>query len=232
MLTQRGLEICLNSLGYEVCGMSADPVTAVEEIQSLKPDLVFLDINLNSEHDGIWVGEQLNMPFIYLTAYSDAKTIEHAAGSEPASYLIKPFEKAQVFAAITLALKNYEKSDENKENANQVNNHYNLKGELVIKEGSGHYKISLQDVLYIRAENRYIYVHTADRRFVLRTALSRFLEEYDVNLFHRVHKSYAINLNQIQSYSGGIITVGEDEIPLSRSYKKSFFDTMAVFKSA
>ena len=41
IITQRGLSVCLNSLGYEVCGMSADPVQALEEINSLQPDLVF-----------------------------------------------------------------------------------------------------------------------------------------------------------------------------------------------
>ena len=181
---------------------------------------------------GCGFGKQISVPFIYLTAYSDTATIKRSNRLRTGWLFDKNhLSKRKVFAAISLALKNYEKSDENQVNSENVNNHYNLKGELVIKEGAGHYKINIKDILFIRAEKQiYLYTYSRFSVFVLRTALTRFLEEYNINLLHRVHKSYAINIDRIKSYSGGVISMGEQEIPLSRSYKKSFFDTMATFK--
>ena len=92
IITREALKECLLTLGYNVCGGQSVATKALEEIKALKPDMVFLDISLKGEKNGIWIGAQLDMPFIYLTAFNDEKTIEAAAKTKPSAYLIKPFQ--------------------------------------------------------------------------------------------------------------------------------------------
>jgi DNA-binding LytR/AlgR family response regulator len=232
IITREALKECLLSFGYEVCGAQSVAIKALEEISQLKPDLVFLDINLKGEHSGIWIGQQLNIPFIYLTAFNDGKTIEAAAGTKPSAYLIKPFQNQQVFAAVSVAISLFEKSERNQpEQDTELNTHYNLKGELVIKDGYTHYKIQLQSILFIKTVDKYIYVHTKERRYVLRSSLSQFLEEYKLNLFIRIHKSFAVNKQHIVSFTSDQVNVAQDVLPLSRAYKKDFLLNMSLGKS-
>lgn len=231
IIAREALKECLLSFGYEVCGAQSTAVKAFDEIQQLQPDLIFLDIHLKGEQNGIWLGAQLQVPFIYLTAFNDAKTIEEAAHTKPAAYLIKPFQHQQVFAAVSVAMSLFEKSEpQASEEVNDLNNHYNLHGELVIKDGYTHYKIQWQSILYIKTIDKYIYVHTAEKRYVLRTSLTQFLEEYQLRQFIRIHKSYAVNKQHVLSFTADHVKLTQEELPLSRAYKKDFLVQMQVGK--
>lgn len=231
IIAREALKECLLSFGYEVCGAQSTAVKAFDEIQQLQPDLIFLDIHLKGEQNGIWLGAQLHIPFIYLTAFNDAKTIEEAAHTKPAAYLIKPFQHQQVFAAVSVAMSLFEKSEpQASEEVNDLNKHYNLHGELVIKDGYTHYKIQWQSILYIKTIDKYIYVHTAEKRYVLRTSLTQFLEEYQLKQFIRIHKSYAVNKQHVLSFTADHVKLTQEELPLSRAYKKDFLVQMQVGK--
>src|SRR6185369_15098431 len=87
---------------------------ALDAIEKLDPDLVLLDINLKgSELDGIRVAEQIHqnyqIPFIFLTAFSDKATLEKAKLTEPYGYIIKPFEEDDIRTAIEIAYYKYTK---------------------------------------------------------------------------------------------------------------------------
>ncbi len=72
----------LEELGYSYCGPAISYTEAIEMLESNKPDLLLLDIQLSGKKDGIDVAEKVNelypMPFIFLTANSDAETIDRA----------------------------------------------------------------------------------------------------------------------------------------------------------
>jgi len=103
----------LVDLGYEVIGKFMEGPVAVDALNHLKPDLVFLDINLNGPLSGIDIGNQLSKektaPFIYLTSYGDRKTIAEASKTEPLNYLIKPFTDEALLSAIEVGMYNYSK---------------------------------------------------------------------------------------------------------------------------
>ena len=108
------LRLTLEDFGYQVLppcytfGEGRQALTA----PAPRPDLVLLDLNLRSAnplHNGLALARLLREqadppPFIFLTAYSDADTVQQAAALRPGGYLIKPANAAALFATIQVAL--------------------------------------------------------------------------------------------------------------------------------
>jgi PAS domain S-box-containing protein len=98
----------LRALGYEVCGHTARGESALRQIPEVRPDLVLMDINLGEGMSGLDVVERLHavidVPVIFLTAYSDAALTERAGRSESFAYIVKPFDPLVLGANIELAL--------------------------------------------------------------------------------------------------------------------------------
>ncbi len=98
----------LEKSGYSVCGVAHDGHTAIAHAENMRPDLVLMDIRLKGEMDGIeaagCIGEQLNIPVVYLTAYTDPATLERAKVKDPFGYVVKPFETRSLMVSIEIAL--------------------------------------------------------------------------------------------------------------------------------
>jgi PAS domain S-box-containing protein len=98
----------LQELGYQVAGIVSTGEEAVERSAKVHPDLVLMDIRLKGEMDGIEAGEQisgdLHIPIVYLTAYSDERTVERAKITEPYGYLIKPFTDTELKTTLEMAI--------------------------------------------------------------------------------------------------------------------------------
>ncbi|MCA1987176.1 MAG: response regulator, partial [Desulfovibrio sp.] len=98
----------LERLGYKVPAICSTGEEAVDKAAELTPDLILMDIKLRGEMDGVQAAELIHThqgtPIIFLTAYSDEKTLERAKLSEPFGYLIKPFEERELHSNIEIAL--------------------------------------------------------------------------------------------------------------------------------
>lgn len=102
------LEMAITDIGYEVLGRADSADDAIQKAFELKPDLVLMDIVLKGEKNGIdasrEIKRKMDIPVIFLTAYSDNDLIDRAKSSEPYAYLVKPFQREQLLAAIEMAL--------------------------------------------------------------------------------------------------------------------------------
>lgn len=102
------LEMRVKSLGYEVVGIAAHGDRALELARLKHPDLVLMDVNILGDRDGVTVArhlrEELDIPSVFLTAYSDDATIMRAVGSQPLGYLIKPIAERELKAAIEVSI--------------------------------------------------------------------------------------------------------------------------------
>jgi signal transduction histidine kinase/CheY-like chemotaxis protein len=104
-----GLDIAskLQSNGFKVTGTVTSPDAALKSIDDKKPDLILMDINLNSSIDGIELAEKIyesyNIPVVYLTSYSDQKMIDRSMKTEPYGYLIKPYTDATLLATLKIS---------------------------------------------------------------------------------------------------------------------------------
>jgi len=124
IIVAKDIQRILKKMGYEAFDPFVQGKKALDAIEKLNPDLILLDINLKgSELDGIQVAEQIHqhyqLPFIFLTAFSDKPTLERAKLTEPYGYIIKPFEENDIRTAIEIAYYKYTKDIEMQNKGNR-----------------------------------------------------------------------------------------------------------------
>lgn len=110
----------LISLGYDVPRIAANHDQTLAAVRDIEPDVVLMDINIAGHIDGIDTAAKIKMPVIYLTAYSENKTLERAKQTRPYGFLIKPFTERELHAAIQVALERHSYERRLKENEIQM----------------------------------------------------------------------------------------------------------------
>jgi CheY-like chemotaxis protein len=105
----------LSIAGYDVTGIAESASDAMEKIKERLPELILMDIHIKGSMDGIETTAALrelsDIPVIYLTAYSDQKTIDRAKATGASGFLAKPIQYAALGNAIEMALSKH-RSDE------------------------------------------------------------------------------------------------------------------------
>jgi PAS domain S-box-containing protein len=98
----------LERFGYSVIGMASDGAEAIALARERSPDIILMDIMLAGSMDGIEAAKQIKarfqIPVIFLTAYTDEKTLERAKEVEPFGYILKPFKERELYTTIDIAL--------------------------------------------------------------------------------------------------------------------------------
>lgn len=110
-LIAKNIGMYLNNNDFEVSGIAYDADEALFQLKRNTPDFAILDINLESDKDGIQLAEHINqhynIPFVYLTSYSDKDTLDRAKKTNPYGYIVKPFNDKTLFTTIEIALSNH-----------------------------------------------------------------------------------------------------------------------------
>ncbi|MFA7229353.1 MAG: response regulator, partial [Melioribacteraceae bacterium] len=121
MIISMELSHRLRRSGFDVVATAASGEDAIKKALELSPDLILMDIHIAGEIDGIQTAELIHskedIPIIYLTAFSDEKTLDRAKLTEPYGFLIKPFEQRELETTIEVAL--YKRSVELKQKENE-----------------------------------------------------------------------------------------------------------------
>lgn len=105
--TAQDLKYRLESLHYEVRGITARAQEAVTLAESLRPDLVLMDIQLLGEMDGIEAAEQIRIfqvPVVYVSGYCDGPILNRAKLTEPYGYILKPYDTSHLQVSIEMGL--------------------------------------------------------------------------------------------------------------------------------
>lgn len=96
---------------FTVSAIAYNKEDALNQLRNNLPDMAILDINLDGTMQGIEIATVINseydIPFIFLTSYSDKRTLTDAKFTEPAGYIVKPFTEAGLYSALEVALYNY-----------------------------------------------------------------------------------------------------------------------------
>ncbi len=187
-------------------------IDALTYLKSTKVDLMFLDINLG-ELSGIQILEigNVNCEVIIITAYQ-----EHALkGFElnVTDYLMKPYTFDRFLQAVSRAKDNLEKR------TSIVQKEY-----IFIKTEYRLEKIALNDILYIEGMRDYRRIHTSGKKIMTLQTFKELELEMPASMISRVHKSYMVAINKIESIERERIKIGNTIIPISETYKKGFFE--------
>ena len=215
------LQQMLITMGYDVIGVSYSGEEALEKIRSLRPDLVLMDIMIPGKMDGIDVAEivisELDIPVIFLTAFSEDKIIKRAKKVAPYGYVLKPFQDVELKASIEVAL--YKKEMENAlkesekkfrtlaENANDGILIASMNGEHVYanKRAAEITGYSISELLETKIKNL---AHPDEfekikERYCRIISGKSFQKQYEARIIHKSGKEITIEVASARSDWGG-----------------------------
>lgn len=221
----------LQAEGYVVVGVASNGPQALALYQAHPVDLVLCDIRIQGPWDGIETVMRLGtgraVPVIYLSAFSDPVMRERAVRTLPAAYLLKPVSPDSLRVAIELAL--YTASSRTA-TAGAATTTGGTGAEPVLRLGETIFirhnyrfvRIPLADILLLQADNNHTLVVTETQKYALRLTLGHLLDRLVSSQLVRVHRSYAVNLDRVNSFTEQELTVTDQTVPISRQYRESF----------
>jgi len=210
-------------------GEADSGAAALDQIQNLRPDLVFLDVQM-PECDGFEVLERLSTALppavVLVTAYDQYALRAFEAGA--LDYLLKPFDDSRFYSALGRA----------KERVRERRNSQRSEDRFIIKGTGQLFFVKIADVDWIEAADYYACLHVGAKTHLLRRSLSELEAELNPRAFCRIHRSTIVNLDRVQSLKLNL--EGEYDVllrpgtvlRLSRRYRKQLQCLLGIHNSA
>jgi len=212
------LTVCAFARKYaflEIMGMYDSPAAALKEMETTRPQVLLLDIDLG-ETSGLQLRRELidAEACIFITSYPDyaVESFELAA----LDFLVKPLA-ADRFA---VSMKRLEEYLQMREKSKLLD--HSLHGDTIyIKDGYDQVKVRSSEILYLEALKDYTTVVTKTKRYHVLASLGNLLKTPAFSGFFRVHRSYAVQPHFIQKISASELLIDGIAVPIGRTYKET-----------
>lgn len=238
----------LNLLGevpqIKVLGECSNGKTAIKQINELKPDLVFLDINMK-DMNGFEVLQKITANpkpvVIFITAYDNYAI--RAFDVEAFDFLLKPFKDDRFFKTINKVL-NISQKEADIHFEKRIRDLFRIYTEesktgssptkIPVKQGNKTILIEPANIFYIIASGYYAEIYIAGKKYVLRESLNNLEEMLDNNIFFRIHRSTIVNINHVKEivhseFSEIDAKMSDDKLlHISKSNKKQFLGKIGI----
>lgn len=220
MIIAAKISMQLTSLGYEVTGILPRGEEALAHMEENKPDIVLLDINLKGKIDGIEMAalmqQRNNIPIIYLTANSDEATFNRAKPTRPYAFISKPFKQLDLQRSIELTISRMAANDNTAQIDIKTGNEqpFILSDRIFVRHREKMIKIMVADILYMEADRNYSRIFTQHKEYLLSVTLKTIEEKLSMQLFMRIHRSYIINISQVDEVAEGHLIIAQKPIPV------------------
>ncbi len=223
------IEEILELLGYVNIDIANSANQAIKVIKKYRPDLVFMDIKLKGDKDGIELGEiiqqMVDAPIVYVTSYSDPTIIERAKRIHPAGFIVKPFNTNDIHAIVEIVLYNRRTSAPQTDGAPKpvLESPYLVTDAVYIKSDNAYERVEYGDIYYVEANGNMVTIYTKNRNYTIRKSMKDMEEKLPSQQFLRVQKSYIVQLGQIESFSTREINLKTGAtVQVGRQYYNSF----------
>lgn len=200
-----------------IAGTCNDAICAHNFLNENQVDLLFLDINM-PKLSGISFLKNLKNPplVIFTTAYSEYALEGFELNA--LDYLKKPYSferfcKAFFRAEELFLLKQHAKPHSNAEDVNDF---------LFIKSDKKTIKLKFSELCFIEGLGDYIKLHLADKKIVTNLSMKKIIALLPDNQFYRIHKSFIISIDKIESVEGNMIKINNTKLPIGNSYRQDF----------
>jgi two-component system LytT family response regulator len=217
----------------EVVARADDGLQAAAAIDRERPDVAFLDIQMPGL-SGLEVAAQLEQAtaplIVFVTAYD-----EHAVKAfdlNAVDYLLKPYDKERLLKSLTRVRERLGDRQSRAPAVVTARAQTNSSDRLLVPEGERLQLIDSGSIDWLEADDNYVHVHAASRKYLLRRTLQDLLAQLGEQRFVRIHKSAAVNISAIASLTP--LFKGDYEVSLrnghalrlSRRYKDALFARM------
>ena len=211
----------------EIIGESAKGNEAVELINKMKPDILFLDVQMPGMN-GFDVLEEIDHePYVIFTTAYDQYAIK-AFEKNAVDYLLKPLDEERFRSAVNRALKRKtaEKGSVEELLRSIKSDSRNFETHIFVQKSEKLFNLPVEEIVYLEASGDYTIITTRNDQFVSSSGIGKLEEIMDPDAFIRVHRSTIININYLKEierhFNGGMIVKMQSgkSFPVSRTYAK------------
>lgn len=217
----------------EVVARAEDGLQAAAAIEQLRPDVAFLDIQMPGLN-GLEVAAQLERAtaplIVFVTAFD-----EHAVKAfdlNAVDYLLNPYDKDRLLRSLARVRDRLGNAASRTTAVTTARGQTNSSERLLVPEGERLQLLDSASIDWLEADDNYVHVHTANRVYMLRRTLQDLLAQLGEQRFARIHKSVAVNISAVSSFTP--LFKGDYEVSLrngrvlrlSRRYKDALFARM------
>lgn len=201
----------------ELCGTFGDALAAMDFLQKISVDLIFLDVHLPKISGLNFISILSPRPLVVLTTAFPQYALE-SYERDVVDYLLKPFSFERFYKAILKVQRMLGKISTTEPTQQSGNN------SILIKEGYDYFKITINDIIYIKSDGDYTFVITTEKRHMTLNPLKYWIQQLPENNFYQIHRSYIVNLSRITKITGNTAIVNEQKLPIGRVFKKDFME--------
>jgi DNA-binding LytR/AlgR family response regulator len=203
----------------ELAGTAENPLKATGLINELKPDLIYLDINMPKMTGLEFLRSVAQLPMVIMTTAYGQYALD---GFEMAviDYLVKPFSLERFLKASNKALELHTLKQNSASVAGIAADHFFVKCDGRIE------KIVFDELMYVEAMSNYVTLYTLNGKRIAYLTIKGILENLPPGKFMQVHKSYIVNPTFVNSIEGNMLHLAKTVIPVGQSYHEQVMDTL------
>lgn len=206
-------------------GTCKSALEANEFLRQNEVDLLFLDIQMPDLIGTDFVRSLENPPaVIFTTAYREYAIDGFELNA--LDYLVKPISFQRFLKSANKALDHFEKNDA----PTLPNNEGKKLDHFFIKNDGRFIKIKLEDVLYFESEKDYVFIYTEKKRYLNLISLKQLESQLPSDKFIRVHRSFIVSLDKVESMDGHKLIIKGKAIPVSRNSHEMVYDKLVQGK--
>lgn len=218
----------------EIIGEASNGLEAVNLIEQLQPDLIFLDIQMPGL-TGFEVLQALDktiMPAVIFTTAYDEYAVK-AFEVNALDYLLKPFDEERFQKALERVNKQNSQNNQYQQLTNlllQLKKQPNYLQRLLIKTAGKIVFIKTDEINWIEAEEKYVQIHVGKDKYLYRETMNALEQQLNSEIFARIHRSYIVRIDFIKElvpWSHGdylLILQDKTELSLGRNYRDKFLN--------
>ena len=188
-------------LDIEVVGEARDGTDAISAIRSLRPDLVFLDVQMPGQ-DGFGVVRTIGagqMPLVIFATAFDQYALQ-AFEAHALDYLLKPYDRARFDAALDRArvqLRSQRVDDRLRAFIERIDARPSFLQRITVRNGTRSQFIPVASIDFFEAEENYVRLRVGDRSYLIRDTLTALTARLDARQFVRVHRSLIVQTARV-----------------------------------
>jgi len=201
------LELISSTDFLTTVGNCENALEASNVLKELEPDVLFLDIEMPGMTGLEFIKTLLNPPLIVLTT-SHKEFATDGFDLNVFDYMVKPITRERFLKC-----------------ANKIYDHFKHKKtgaiteQIFIKANNKYVRVKLREILYVEAMRDFVIVYTDKAKLVTLMNLKEFSTMLPADQFLRIHRSYVIPIDRVETIEGNIVRIMNNEIPIGESYR-------------